>query len=75
MFWVRNLHPERVFYGNVDITLLRHLLHCYVLQEELEGRKGRQRRRRERRAGEREGGGDAQQHREEARRNRRRRQQ
>ena len=25
MFWVRNLHPERAIYGNVDITLWRHL--------------------------------------------------
>ena len=27
MFWVRNLHPERAIYDNVDITLLSHLPH------------------------------------------------
>ena len=31
MFWVRNLHPERAIYGNVDITLWRHLPHCAQL--------------------------------------------
>ena len=25
MFWV---HPERTIYGNIDITLKRHLPHC-----------------------------------------------
>ena len=27
MFRVRNLNPERAIYGNVDISLLRHLPH------------------------------------------------
>ena len=31
MFWVRNPHPERSIYGNVDIMLWSHLPH-YVSQ-------------------------------------------